>query len=168
MTSIVLPGQYSEGRRGFEIILPSSETGGVFAVVETLFPANSSGPPMHVHTRSDETYYILAGVLLMWVEDKVVEVPAGGLVHISPNTKHTYATPPDTDARFLTLHNPGGYEMYHPTALQAEKDKGGPLDPNDLLAIAANFDWAFAGPQLLPTGVLKTGSDLDGLVQPVA
>jgi hypothetical protein len=59
---------------------------------------------------------------------------------------------------------PGGYENYHPTALQAEKDNGGPLTQEDLFKIAARFDWRPAGDKpvrLTPDGRLVPASQAD-------
>jgi mannose-6-phosphate isomerase-like protein (cupin superfamily) len=157
MSSILLPDQRATGRRGFEILLPSTDTGGTLGVVEVHFPAGTAGPPVHVHSASEETYVVLEGTLLMYVDGKVSEVTAGGVAYISRGTEHTYATRPGIAARFMTLHTPGGYERYHTDAVRAEEEKGGPLVEADLFALAGQFDWKLAGSQpmrLLPTGAL--------------
>jgi mannose-6-phosphate isomerase-like protein (cupin superfamily) len=164
MTTIVLADARPVGRRGFEIVLPNTATDGAFAVVEAEFPPGTAGPPVHLHPASDETYYILSGMLLMYIDGEVNEVSVGGLAHISRGTPHTYSTRPGIGARWLTLHNPGGYEQYHTAALRAEHEKGGPLEAADLFALAKNFDWALAGDEplrLLPSGVLVPADRAD-------
>lgn len=164
MTTIVPADARPVGRRGFEIVLPNTATDGAFAVVEAEFPAGAAGPPVHLHPASDETYYVLSGMLLMYIDGDVTEVSVGGLAHISRGTPHTYATRPGTGARWLTLHNPGGYEQYHVAALRAEQEKGGPLEPADLFALAQGFDWALSGTEpmrLLPSGVLVEAGRAD-------
>jgi mannose-6-phosphate isomerase-like protein (cupin superfamily) len=37
-------------------------TGGAFGLIEARYPANF-GPPLHVHHREDETFYVLDGEL---------------------------------------------------------------------------------------------------------
>ncbi|WHM40566.1 cupin domain-containing protein [Streptomyces sp. BPTC-684] len=164
MTHIVLPGQRPEGRRGFEIVLSSKMTGQAASWVETRQGPAWSGPPLHTHAESTETYYVVSGTLLVQVDDEVVELRPRALAHITSGTRHTWATPPGEGAHFLTLHMPGGYEDYHPTALQAEKDNGGPLTQEDLFKIAARFDWRPAGDtpmRLTPDGRLVPASQAD-------
>lgn len=164
MTTIVLPGQRPAGRRGFEIVLSSAATGGSAALVEAHIDAAVAGPPLHIHPASDETYFVVSGMLLMHVDGEVVELGAGGLAHITRGAKHTWATPPDSGAHFLTLHLPGGYEQYHPTALRAEHERGRALTQADLFELAQQFDWELAGSEPLrmtPTGVLVEAGRAD-------
>ncbi|KXK58790.1 hypothetical protein AWW66_27880 [Micromonospora rosaria] len=164
MTTIVLPEDRPAGRRGFEIVLPTSATNGVSSLVEARVVAATAGPPLHTHPNSEETYFVIEGALLMYVDGKVVEIGPGGLAHISRGTEHTWATLPTVDAHFLTLHTPGGYELYHPTALQAEHDRGRALTQADLFEIAKGFDWKLAGDEpfrLTPLGELVEASRAD-------
>src|ERR1700712_1546103 len=125
MSTIVLPEQRPEGRRGFEIVLSSAHTDGVSALVEAHVPGAMSGPPLHTHPASEETYFVVSGRLLLHIDGEVTELGPSGLAHITRGSAHTWATPVGVEAHFLTLHTPGGYEGYHPTALQLERDKGG-------------------------------------------
>jgi mannose-6-phosphate isomerase-like protein (cupin superfamily) len=164
MTTIVLPGQRPPGRRGFEIVLSSAATNGTAALVEAHVDAAVAGPPLHVHTGSEETYFVVSGALIMVVDGEVVELGPSGLAHISRGTTHTWATPVGTGAHFVTLHTPGGYEQYHPTALRAEQELARPLEQVDLFELAQRFDWALAGAQplrLTPNGVLVQASRAD-------
>jgi mannose-6-phosphate isomerase-like protein (cupin superfamily) len=164
MSTIILPGQHDIGRRGFQAILPSSETGGTVAVVKGHMPAATAGPPLHLHPNSDETYLVQTGTLLVHIDGEVTKVGPGGIAHITRGTSHTYATTLDGDAHFLTLHVPGGYEGYHMNALRAEQEKGGPLSPDDLFELAQRFDWQLAGSEALrltPAGVLVEAACAD-------
>jgi mannose-6-phosphate isomerase-like protein (cupin superfamily) len=164
MTTIVLPGQRPPGRRGFEIVLSSAATDGKAALVDATIDAAFSGPPLHLHPNSEETYFVVTGALVMHIDGEVVEIEAGGMAHITRGTTHTWATPVHTGARFLTLHMPGGYEDYHPTALKLEHDLGRPPNQDDLFELAKKFDWALAGTRamrLTPTGVLVEAGRAD-------
>lgn len=157
MTTIVRPQQHagvSRDRRGLTIVLPSEATGGLLAVVEVDIPAATAGPPLHIHPASDETFIVQSGTLLVHLDGDVAELGAGDLVHIPRGTRHTFATPPGSAARFLTLHTPGGFEQFHAAAADAERLRGAPLPPADLMDLAGGFDWQLAGPPLLPAGVL--------------
>lgn len=164
MTTIVLPGQRPPGRRGFEIVLSSEATNGAAAVVEARVDPAVAGPPLHIHPASEETYFVVSGVLLMHIDGKVVEVGPSGLAHISRGTRHTWATPVSTGAHFLTLHMPGGYEQYHPTALRREHELGRPPTQAELFELANGFDWELAGAhplRLTPGGVLVEAARAD-------
>jgi quercetin dioxygenase-like cupin family protein len=109
MTTIVPEQRTAVGRysRALEVILASAPTGAA-AVVACTVPAATSGPPLHVHAASDETFFVLSGVLLVRADGQVATLPEGGLVHVSHGTPHTFATTPGSPARFLVLHTPGG------------------------------------------------------------
>ncbi len=157
MTTVIHQEQRADvgrDRRGLRIVLPSPVTGGVLAVVDCDLPAGTAGPPVHIHPASDETFIVQFGTLLVYLDGEVAELGAGDLVHIRRGTRHSFASPPSSPARFLTLHTPGGFEQFHATAADAERTHGGPLSRTELMQIAAGFDWQPAGPPLLPTGVL--------------
>jgi mannose-6-phosphate isomerase-like protein (cupin superfamily) len=164
MSTIVLPDQRPDGRRGFEIVLSSAVTGGTSALVEARVAGATSGPPLHTHPASEETYFVVSGTMLLHIDGEVVELGPSGLAHITRGSKHTWATPVGEGVHFLTLYSPGGYENYHPTALQAEKDKGSPLTQDDLFRLAKGFDWALAGDapmRMTPLGVLVPAGQAD-------
>jgi quercetin dioxygenase-like cupin family protein len=90
-------------RRELEVILASAPAGAAVVVSCTVPPA-TCGPPLHAHATSDETIYVLSGVLLVRDDSQVAAIPEGGLVRIGRGTPHTFATPPGAAARFLILH----------------------------------------------------------------
>ncbi|HUY52421.1 MAG TPA: cupin domain-containing protein [Streptosporangiaceae bacterium] len=166
MSAVILPEMRPPGRRGFGIALPATATGGAAALVEGRVGPATAGPPLHIHPGSEETYYVLEGALVMYIGGEVTELKAGGVAYISRGTEHTWATPLDSDAHFLTLHTPGGYEEYHPAALQLEADLGRPPTTDDLFQLARRYDWKLAGTEvrrLLPTGTLIDASLADAV-----
>ena len=108
MTAIVSQQRTAIGhhRRGLEVILAGAPAGAAVIVAGAVPPA-AAGPPLHVHAASDETFLVLSGVLLVHAGGQVTAVPEGGLVHLRGALPHTFATTPDSPARFLLLHTPG-------------------------------------------------------------
>ena len=108
MTTIVPEQRTAVGRhsRELEVILASAPTGAAVVVACTV-PAATFGPPLHVHAASDETFFVLSGVLLVHADGQVATVPEGGLVHVSHGMPHTFATTPDSPACCLVLHSRG-------------------------------------------------------------
>lgn len=159
MSAVILPEMRPPGRRGFGIVLPATATEGTAGLVEARIPPAMSGPPLHVHPCSEETYYIIDGALIMHIGGEVTTITAGGVAYISRQTEHTWATPLDSGAHFLTLHTPGGYEQYHPAALELEANLGRPPTLEDLHELAKRYDWKLAGTQALR--MLQTGELVD-------
>jgi quercetin dioxygenase-like cupin family protein len=109
MTAIAPEQRTAVGRhrRELEVILASAPTGAA-AIVGCAARPGTCGPPLHAHAASDETFFVLSGVLLVYVDGQVATIPEGGLVHVSGGMPHTFATTPDSPARFFVLHTPGG------------------------------------------------------------
>lgn len=144
----------ARGGRGLEVLLSSDDSRGTTAVLDCVIPPATFGPPLHRHPESEETFVVISGVLLVRHDETTTSVGAGGLVHIPRGTAHTFATGPDSGARFITIHTPGGFEGFHLAARDAAQEAGRTLTPGEMIAIAGRFDWELAGPPLLPDGTL--------------
>ena len=120
MTTIV-PGQRTAlgpHRRDLQVILASAPARPATVVACTI-PAATSGPPRHIHAACDEIFFILSGTLLVHADSHVATIGEGGLVHISCGMPHTFATTPDTPARFLVLYTTRPDRMTAPLARSA-------------------------------------------------
>jgi quercetin dioxygenase-like cupin family protein len=104
MTAIIPGHRTALGphRRDLQVILASAPARAAVIVACTV-PAATCGPPRHVHAATDEIFYIVSGELLVHADGQVATIREGGLVHISCGMPHTFATTPDTPARFLLL-----------------------------------------------------------------
>jgi uncharacterized cupin superfamily protein len=49
------------------------------ALAEVRLPPLTAGPNLHVHTREDELFVVLDGVMTVQVGDQLQEIGAGGL-----------------------------------------------------------------------------------------
>jgi len=61
-------------RRELEVILASAPAGAAIVVCCTVPPA-TCGPPLHAHATSDETLYVLSGMLLVREDGQVAAIP---------------------------------------------------------------------------------------------
>jgi len=73
-----------------------------------------SGPPLHVHHEQADTFYVLAGVLTVQVEDELVELGAGDFASVPPGVRHTFDNvladqPP---VKTINLMVPGGLDGF--------------------------------------------------------
>jgi mannose-6-phosphate isomerase-like protein (cupin superfamily) len=83
-------------------------TGGALSVFETSIGA---GPPLHVHDRDDECFYVLDGALSVHCGGEVFEAAAGSFVFLPRGRPHRFwAVGPA--ARLLLIAVPGGIEDY--------------------------------------------------------
>src|SRR5262245_52171294 len=84
-----------EGRRlslmgqDIDVKVSTDETTGNFAV-GYLTAAPMSGPPLHMHTREDEWFYILKGEFTFQVGEKRITAGPGTSVFAPRNIPHTF------------------------------------------------------------------------------
>lgn len=98
----------------YAILLTGEDTGGAFALVHAAVPPGG-GPPMHIHSREDETFYVLGGVVTIFrarPEGGVEEVRAGPgtVVHLARGVAHRFENREDAPARMLIQTAPAGFE----------------------------------------------------------
>ena len=89
---IKVPGQASDGR---------------FALIEFLFPRDTS-PPLHTHPQ-DESYVVLEGELTVQAGGQRFELAPGAAAVVPMGVAHTFRVDSNT-ARVLVLSTPAGLE----------------------------------------------------------
>jgi mannose-6-phosphate isomerase-like protein (cupin superfamily) len=83
-------------------------TGGALSVFETTIEA---GPPLHVHDREDECFYVLDGELSIRCGGDGFDASAGSFVFLPRGRPHRFWAK-DQSARLLLIAVPGGIEDY--------------------------------------------------------
>ena len=116
MDAVVLfPGegeQITSGPSGAVMKATAETTGGGFSMSETTFGPRTSGPPLHAHRRTTDTFYVLEGTLHVTVGEREIDAPAGSYVLVPPGVVHSFANTSDDPVRFLNINTPGGWESY--------------------------------------------------------
>jgi quercetin dioxygenase-like cupin family protein len=128
----------------------AEETGGALGVVEGSF-YEGFGPPLHVHSREDEAFYVLEGeIRFRQGEDEFVAGP-GTWVWGPRGVPHAFKVQSES-ARALVLVTPGGLErMFEEGGVPASESAEPPereYDPNAAVAISKRFGFEVVGPQL--------------------
>ena len=90
------------------VIAYASETNGAFSLIKNVIRKGFS-PPLHVHTREDESNFVLSGEIIYTVGEKTIHAKAGDYVHLPKNVPHTFKLVSDT-AETLLVITPGGFE----------------------------------------------------------
>jgi len=90
------------------------EVGDGFLLFEdTVEPGKST--PLHTHPGADETFYLLAGSIVLHVDGSEQELRTGGVAVIPRDVPHAFMAQAD-GARMLCLHTPGGGEGFYRSA----------------------------------------------------
>src|SRR3954449_9223814 len=98
------------GGTSTELKLAGEESGGDWAVVEWRVRAGDD-PPIHTHTREDETIYVLDGAITAFVGDEQIEVEAGSYAALPKDVPHGL-TVHGVEARLLVPLEPAGAEYF--------------------------------------------------------
>jgi mannose-6-phosphate isomerase-like protein (cupin superfamily) len=86
----------------------AEETGGSFVCLELTVPAGH-GIPTHLHTREDESFYVVEGTVLIHGDDVPDGKPMGpGAFFYGPRgRRHTFHNPGPETAKLLVVAIPG-------------------------------------------------------------
>jgi quercetin dioxygenase-like cupin family protein len=88
-------------------ILTGAETGGALCLVEQQNEAGT-GIPLHYHTREEETFHVVEGVVAFTVGDETILATAGTTVHVPRGIRHSFEV--RERARVLLTLVPAGME----------------------------------------------------------
>lgn len=84
------------------------ETNGKFALIEIMLRKGLE-PPRHMHTKEDETYYVLEGTMEFSVGDQTFTLAAGDCIYLPQGVAHHFKLHSDT-VRVLVHIAPAGLE----------------------------------------------------------
>jgi len=110
---VVRPGEggplWSLGGR-FTTLLSAAETEGHVGLVEVL-AWQSSEPPVHIHHREHEAWYVIEGQMTFQVGDEALVATAGCLAFAPRGIPHAFTVDIEP-TRVLILATPGGFEQF--------------------------------------------------------
>jgi len=94
----------------FKTLISPAQTAGNFALLEMKLPQGAE-PPLHVHDREDETFYVLDGMVNFYIGDKVVSVGPGQAIFAPRMIAHRFQIM-SKQLHFVTLLTPGAFWEY--------------------------------------------------------
>jgi quercetin dioxygenase-like cupin family protein len=110
---VVRPGErdpvWSLGGR-FELKLDSRDVEGRVSLVEAV-AYRSTEPPMHIHSREDEAWYVLDGQMTFHVDGQVIVATVGCFAFAPRGLAHAFTVDVEP-TRILVLATPGGFEHF--------------------------------------------------------
>lgn len=95
---------------GGNLLAGTADTDGQFCLIHNRVPP-SDATPLHRHVAMDESFYVIAGSLMVTCGDDLFDVTAGGFVHLPRGLAHRYAAGPE-GAEFLIHGVPAGLEHF--------------------------------------------------------
>lgn len=123
----------------------SSESAGKISMFFTEDPPKM-GPPLHIHHREDETFYVLEGEYRVRLQDDLLTLKKGQMAFLPRGVPHTYANAGGATARMLVITTPGGFEHFF-RDIDALCKRGAPA-PEQLTPIGAKHGLDFVGPPI--------------------
>jgi quercetin dioxygenase-like cupin family protein len=110
---VVPPGQgesvWSLGAR-FTVKLAGQAPDNHYSLVEAV-AFRSTEPPLHIHSREDEAWYVLDGQITFHVGEDVHRAPSGAFVFAPRGIAHTFTVDVEP-TRVLVLASPSGFEHF--------------------------------------------------------
>lgn len=139
-------GQHLGGPVGGPAVIKAraETTGGAFTALENVVPP-MQGPPLHLHVREDEMYYVFDGLLRFKAGDRRFEADTGSFVFIPRGTAHCFQNIGDDHARILVMFTPAGMERFFERHAALPP---GPVDPGVYGEIADSAWMKVLGPPL--------------------
>jgi quercetin dioxygenase-like cupin family protein len=112
--SVMLPP--GEGKAvsfsGNRVTLIHGHPGWAYSVVEWVSEPAIPGPPLHIHTTTDEAFYVVDGTFGFLAGERTFEGGAGAFVFVPKGLEHTYWNEDKTPSKMLITISPPGFERY--------------------------------------------------------
>jgi uncharacterized cupin superfamily protein len=140
------PAESGGGKASTSFKVRTDDTAGLLSVFEFTLAAWESGPVLHLHKASDESFYMLSSELELQIGDERSIVSPGGFAWVPRGTPHTFANTGEAATRGTTIATPGGIErMFQELAEYVASTNGRP-DQHELDAIRHRHGEATLGP----------------------
>ncbi len=107
-------------------------------------------PPLHVHHRDDETFYVIDGEVSLFVAGRQLTLTAGQAALAPREVPHSYRVESE-QAHWLVITTPAGFESFvrrvaEPAPADELPAAGRPIDPALLAHAAADVGIEILGP----------------------
>ncbi len=126
-----------------DIKVSSKDTNGAVSIFE--YTGNGKGgPPLHVHTKQDEIFFIIEGEYLFQVGDDKYTLKAGDTIFLPRSVPHAFAQLTDKGKMFFLFQPSGKMEDF----FRAIGKLSGPTTAEQGARIFSEHDMKVVGPPL--------------------
>jgi mannose-6-phosphate isomerase-like protein (cupin superfamily) len=119
------------------IKVSGKDTGGACAVIEEVSPP-SGGPPLHLHHKEDEAFYVLEGEYEIQCGDNKIIASPGTFVFAPSKIPHMFRNISAGQGRILAIVTPAGIEKFFEEL--SEEAEQGPLAPEKVKEISEKYE----------------------------
>lgn len=110
-------------------LVTGEESDGQYFAMYAVVPPNG-GPAPHIHTRENETFYVLDGTPSFWMEDHWVDAKPGDFVNIPMGMLHCFHNFSDRPMTMILTFTPSGIEKWFEECLERVYDLSLPIPDN--------------------------------------
>jgi mannose-6-phosphate isomerase-like protein (cupin superfamily) len=107
------------------IKVAGEDTDGAYTIIQEVSPP-SGGPPLHLHHREDEAFYVLEGEYEVQYGDERISATPGTFIFAPREIPHTFRNVSAGRGKVLAIVTPAGIEKFFEELSEAAKQ--GPLD----------------------------------------
>ncbi len=131
------------------ILISSKDTNGSFSLIHG-YEIKGLEPPPHVHTKEDESFYILNGEINYTVDKEAFHAKRGDWIFLPRNIQHSFQVQSD-QAEVIIQLSPGGFEEYFKEMSEPAKAliipprPQGPPDVKRIIETASKYGVKFPG-----------------------
>ncbi|CAN5200570.1 cupin domain-containing protein [soil metagenome] len=93
----------------YRFLATGVETAGSHAQWEALVPPGG-GPPPHIHSREQESFYILEGTITLQIDSQRLALKPGSFANVPTGVVHSFKNESDKPARMIISIFPAGLE----------------------------------------------------------
>lgn len=113
------------------------DTGGAYAVIQEASPP-AGGPPLHLHHREDEAFYVLEGEYEIQYGNEKIQATTGSFIFAPREIQHTFRNVSAGPGKVLIIVTPAGIEKFFEEL--HELAKPGPPDLGRVKELAARYE----------------------------
>ena len=95
----------------YRFLATGADTGGSYATLVAIVPPGG-GPPLHLHRRENESFYVLEGEITFQLGEEKLTAGPGTFVNLPIGTPHAFKNESERTARMLVSFAPAGLEEY--------------------------------------------------------
>lgn len=120
--------------------LSGEQTNGEYAILHEVSPPQG-GPPLHIHRREDEAFYVLEGEYEIICGDETIRATPGSFIFAPRDIPHTFRNVSAGASMVLVIVSPAGLEKFFEEISQLPQD--GPPDIEKVMEIARRYEIEF-------------------------
>ena len=135
----------------YRFMATGDDTDGRYAMFEACVPPGG-GPPPHIHSREEESFYVLEGEITFQVGDQRIVAKAGTFANMPVGCLHSFRNDTDKTARMIVSVAPAGLEKMflevgQPVAFGQQAPPPSKAEIDKLLAVAPSYGIEIRVPQ---------------------